>query len=95
MEITSKTGYNLPFEEFWSLLIRAFEQKDITCYVDVLSSQDLQNLKGKSDPQKAAKSSSKSNKRYVILTYMTNEQKYHYPLSLLPKTKDYTLPELK
>lgn len=95
MEITTKTGYNLPFEEFWGLLIRAFEQKDIACYIDILSSQDLYNLKNKSAPQPPGKGPSKSNKRYLILTYMTNEQKYHYPLSLAGKAKELALPQLK
>ena len=87
MEISTKTGHNLPFEEFWSLLIRALEQKDIACYVDVLSSQDLLNLKQKSSGQPAnpTKTASKSNKRYLILTYMANENKFHYPLSLACK----------
>ena len=75
--------------------MRAFEQKDISCYVDVLSSQDLLNLKSKSAPQKPSKQPSKSNKRYLILTYMTNDQKYHYPLSLAAKNKDHTVPQLK
>lgn len=91
MEVTSKTGCNLPFDEFCSVLARAFEQKDISCYVDILSSQDLLNLKSKSAPQKPSKQPSKSNKRYLILTHMTNDQKYHYPLSLGPKNKDHTV----
>ena len=95
MEVTTKTGHNLPFEEFCSLLMRAFEQKDLNCYVDVLSSQDLINLKSKSSTQKASKQPSKSNKRYLILTYMTNDQKYHYPLSLAPKTVNHSLGDLK
>jgi hypothetical protein len=72
MEITTKTGHLLAFEEFWGLLIRAFEQKDIACYLDILSSQDLQNLKNKSSTNTPSKAPSKSNKRYLILTYMTN-----------------------
>lgn len=75
--------------------MRAFEQKDISCYVDILSSQDLQNLKNKSAPQKPSKQPSKSNKRYLILTYMTNDQKYHYPISLGEKKVDHTVPQLK
>ena len=52
----------------------------------MLSSQDLQSLRKPSGPA-PGKPASKSNKRYLILTYMTNEQKFHYPLSLsaLPK----------
>ena len=97
MEISTKTGHNLPFEEFWSLLIRALEQKDITCYVDVLSSQDLLSLKQKSSGQPAnpAKATSKSNKRYLILTYMANDQKFHYPLALACKELPLNVGQLK
>jgi len=89
MEITTKTGHLLAFEEFWGLLIRGFEQKDIACYLDILSSQDLQNLKNKSSANNSNKTTSKSNKRYLILTYMTNDQKYHFPLALAAKDKKY------
>jgi hypothetical protein len=95
MEITTKTGCNLPFEEFCSLLMKAFEQKDLSCYVDILSSQDLINLKSKSAPQKPSKQPSKSNKRYLILTYMTNDQKYHYPLAMTPKAVNHNIGDLK
>lgn len=75
--------------------MRAFEQKDVSCYVDILSSQDLQVLKNKSSANTNSKSSSKSNKRYLILTFMTNDQKYHYPLALTTRTKDHQVAELK
>lgn len=96
MEVTSKTGHSLDFEEFWSLLLRALEQREINCYVDVLSSQDLQALKNRSSaPNTTKQQPSKSNKRYLILTYMVNEQKYHYPLALSPKNREHDLAELK
>lgn len=63
--------------------------------MDILSSQDLQNLKNKSSVNNANKVASKSNKRYLILTYMTNDQKYHYPLALSVKNRDYETAELK
>ena len=65
------------------------------CYVDILSSQDLQNLKNKSSSANTNKQVSKSNKRYAILTYMTNDQKYHFPLSLTAINKEYSVAELK
>jgi len=86
--VTTKTGHPLDFEEFWSLLLRALEQREISCYVDVLSSNDLQTLKSKSSTNNTAKPPSKSNKRYLILTYMVNEQKYHYPLALAVKPRE-------
>ena len=75
--------------------MRAFEQKDVSCYVDIHSSQDLQILKNKSSANTNSKSSSKSNKRYLILTFMTNDQKYHYPLALNTRAKDHQVAELK
>jgi hypothetical protein len=63
--------------------------------VDVLSSQDLVNLKNKGAAQKASKPSSKSNKRYLILTYMAQDQKYHYPLSLAPRVQELPLAQIK
>jgi hypothetical protein len=64
--------------------------------VDVLSSQDLQTLKNKSSAANTNKQQpSKSNKRYLILTYMVDEQKYHYPLALPVKTREFDLGELK
>jgi hypothetical protein len=91
MEITTKTGHLLAFEEFWGLLIRCFEQRDIACYLDILSSQDLHNLKNKSAPNTAPKTASKSNKRYLILTYMTNDQKYHFPLALAARERKHDM----
>lgn len=61
----------------------------------MLSSQDLQTLKSRSSSTNTAKQPSKSNKRYLILTYMVDEQKYHYPLALAAKPKELSLAELK
>jgi coiled-coil domain-containing protein 61 len=63
--------------------------------VDVLSSQDLQTLKNKSSAANTAKQPSKSNKRYLILTYMVDDQKYHYPLALAVRPREYDVAELK
>jgi coiled-coil domain-containing protein 61 len=63
--------------------------------VDVLSSQDLQILKNRSSSNNTAKQPSKSNKRYLILTYMVDEQKYHYPLALAVKNRELDVGELK
>jgi len=47
--------------------------------------------------KKAEKQSNNSatSKRYIILTYMTNEKKFHYPLSLTPNKVDLPFDQLK
>lgn len=85
----------MSLQEFGNLLVKAFEEREISCYIDILSSQDLQNLKNKSSNTNVNKVPSKSNKRYLILTYMTNDQKYHYPLALILKNKEHNVADLK
>lgn len=46
-------------------------------------------LKNKSATANPNKPPSKSNKRYLILTYMINDQKFHYPLALNVKAREY------
>lgn len=51
--------------------------------MDILSSQDLENLRAKKTGEKKDKSQQpKHNKRYIILTYMNNDQRVNYPLPL-------------
>lgn len=76
--------------------MKALEQRELSCYVDVLSSQDLQTLKSRSSSTNTTKQpASKSNKRYLILTYMADDQKHHYPLALAVKPKELGVAELK
>lgn len=54
--------------------------------MDILTSTDLENLRArkgdrKENPPTAGRQ--KSNKRYIILTHMANDQRVHYPLPLL------------
>lgn len=79
---------------------KALSQREIDCYIDILTSEDLENLKNKkSGIQKKSSekqsSSSASNKRYLILTYMTNENKYHYPISLSSSKLELPVDRLK
>lgn len=96
MDISRKTGYELSAGKFVEVLRKALSQREIDCYIDILTSEDLENLKNKkSGLQKKPSSSSSSNKRYLILTYMTNESKFHYPLSLSASKLDLPLDRLK
>ena len=77
----------MEFDRFVELLRRAFSQRDLDCYIDVLTSEDLESLKQRKTGGFPTKKSSTNNaltKRYIILTYMANDTKYHYPLSLTP-----------
>lgn len=93
-EITSKTGNFLNYHEFVEVFKKALSQKDISSYIDILSSEDLENLKNKKS-QSTSKTTSKSNKRYIILTYMTKDTKFHYPLSLTPHNIEHSSEKLK
>ena len=74
-EITRKTGHELSYNKYVEVLNRALSQRDVDCYIDVLTSDDLENLKsrknGGSNTKKPSSASSLT-KRYIILTYMTN-----------------------
>lgn len=92
----------MDFPQFSTTLLRALSTKDISCYIDILSSQDVLALKAKNAQTVQTNSQAeqnkipgKANKRYLILTYMTNENKYHYPLSLAVCALDLELPQLK
>ena len=57
------------------MLNRALSQRDVDCYIDVLTSEDLENLKSRKTGMAATKKAASSGsltKRYIILTYMTN-----------------------
>ena len=77
MEISRKTGCELNSSKFVEVLKKALSQREIDCYIDILTSEDLENLKNKKSgaqkkPAEKHSSSSATNKRYLILTYMTN-----------------------
>lgn len=80
------------------MLKKALSQREIDCYVDILTSEDLENLKNKkSGGQKKSseKQPSSNSKRYLILTYMTNDSKYHYPLSMNAQKIDLPMDKLR
>lgn len=76
VDISKKTGFELSANKFVEVLKKALSQREIDCYIDILTSEDLENLKNKKSgvhkKSTEKQSSSASNKRYLILTYMTN-----------------------
>jgi hypothetical protein len=88
-DITSKTGNFKKFPIFVRMLHTALQQDSDSCFIDLLTYQDLEVLKAK----KAAAANTNnnnnmrqlppSNKRYLILTYLSEFDRVHYPLPLL------------
>lgn len=76
MQISRKTGYELEGGKFVDVLRKALSQREIDCYIDVLTKEDLENLKNRKNgaPKKAPEKASANTmtKRYLILTYMAN-----------------------
>lgn len=59
------------------MLRKALNQREIDCYVDILTAEDLEMLKNKKSGvqrkvSEKVSSASGPSKRYIILTYMTN-----------------------
>ncbi|GAB5367243.1 hypothetical protein AAMO2058_001213200 [Amorphochlora amoebiformis] len=85
-ELTRKTGNFKKFPIFVKMLATAFSRSSESVFVEMFTYGDLEALRkkrsgGTLDPQKIA-SKSKSNKRYLILTYIVEFDKVHYPLRL-------------
>ncbi len=47
VQISRKTGYELEGAKFVEVLKKALSQREIDCYVDVLTKEDLENLKNR------------------------------------------------
>lgn len=80
-DITQKTGNFKKFEIFIKMLMLALKGDTESVYIDVLTAQDLEELKRK----KLGSSSgpiTTSTKRYLILTSNNESDKVHYPLPL-------------
>ena len=51
--------------------------------IDILTYEDLENMKGKEGGSSSSNLNlARLNKRYIILTVLTETDKVHYPLSL-------------
>ena len=79
-DITQKTGNFKKFSVFTKILTSVLTNGTSSAFIDVLTAQDLEELKAKRLGTSA--SNVTSNKRYLILTCTTDFDKVHYPLPL-------------
>ena len=88
-EITSKTGNFKRFLVFVRMLMSAIRQESDNVLIDLLTYGDLEILKARKtgrepDPDLLDPKNPKNNiKRYLILTYVGEFDRVHYPLPLL------------
>ncbi|KAM3147762.1 hypothetical protein pb186bvf_000090 [Paramecium bursaria] len=86
-EITKKTGNPRKFQIFLNMLQSAITKQNDNVFYEVLTFQDLENLKSQKlsesgQSYKSSSSNTKNNKRYLILSYQNEFEKVHYPLAL-------------
>ncbi|CAN0083073.1 unnamed protein product, partial [Heterosigma akashiwo] len=104
-EITGKTGNFKRFDVFVKMLASALAGNSESVFVDLLTYQDLERLKarksGKPPSQNSKEVSKGSSKRFLILTYVVEFDRVHYPLPLAyesqanPQTLLRTITRLK
>lgn len=73
----------MSYLEFNTVLKGALEAQSDEIFVDLLNLNDLQMLKGQR-PSQPSPVNDHMQKRYLILTTLGNEKKFHYPLPLAP-----------
>lgn len=87
-EITQKTGNFKKFPVFVKMLTTSLSKNSDSVFLDILTYQDLQVLKSRkqganpSQSQSLSNTNSTNNKRYLIMTYVVEFDKVHYPLPL-------------
>lgn len=80
-DLTSKTGNTKNFTVFCKLLVSSLQGKNPSLHLDFFSYQDLESIrKGSSFLSSSARP---SKKKYLIISYITEFEKVHYPLALL------------
>merc|ERR1712228_16550 len=87
-EITSKTGNFKTFDKFCRMIYSALESNNSSVFIDLLTYQDLEILKARKatksgqEPPSLNATQRTKNKRYLILTYVVEFDRVHYPLAL-------------
>ena len=83
-DITTKTGVPKKFNIFVKMLIQALKGGNEQVCIDLLTYADLEALKNQrsSASNTSHASTANSTKRYFILTYISEFERVHYPLSL-------------
>lgn len=79
-EMSKKVGTEKRISVFWRMMQTAIEGTSNEISFDVLSTADVNSLKTKLNPNH--KSTTKEDKRYIILTQTTEFEKISFPLSL-------------
>lgn len=77
--ITEKTGNFKKFPLFLKMLVSALDATTDAVCADILTYQDLELLRSK---RASSEPSRHNNKRYLIITYMVEFDRVHYPLPL-------------
>lgn len=80
-DLASKAGSSKSFTTFCKLLVSALQGKNPALHVDFYSYQDLENIRNGSNTLTVSTRPSK--KKYLIVSYLTDFEKAHYPLPLL------------
>jgi coiled-coil domain-containing protein 61 len=72
------------FNIFVKMLVQALRGGNDQVCIDLLTQADLEALKSKKSggPNTSMSSQASNTKRYIILTYITEFERVHYPLSL-------------
>jgi len=81
-DITQKTGNFKKFPIFVKMFISAMRNETPAVHVDILTAQDLEELKSKKTGAASNKPITTSNKRYLILSSTSEFDKVHYPLPI-------------
>jgi coiled-coil domain-containing protein 61 len=78
-DITQKTGNFKKFPLFLKMLSSALDASTEAVCADILTFQDLELLRSKRQTSEVSRG---NNKRYLIITYMVEFDRVHYPLPL-------------
>ncbi|CAK60980.1 unnamed protein product (macronuclear) [Paramecium tetraurelia] len=81
-DIASKTGNYKKYATFIKMLQSALNNQTETVYIDILTYQDLEQIKNKRSNKQPTQNLAPNNKRYLILSYVVEFDKVHYPLPL-------------
>eukprot|EP00462_Mataza_sp_D1_P008184 CAMPEP_0175164268 /NCGR_PEP_ID=MMETSP0087-20121206/26306_1 /TAXON_ID=136419 /ORGANISM="Unknown Unknown, Strain D1" /LENGTH=629 /DNA_ID=CAMNT_0016453255 /DNA_START=52 /DNA_END=1941 /DNA_ORIENTATION=- len=83
-EMTHKTGNFKKFSVFVTMLSTALSRHSESVFIDLLTYADLEMLKTRKTgkPPSTSGAAVKNNKRYLILTYVVEFDRVHYPLPL-------------
>ena len=81
-EITRKTGNYKKYQVFLKMLITAITKSSESVYVDVLTHHDIEMQNARRSTHKPTTDPAIAKRRYIILSYMVEFDKVHYPLAL-------------